>query len=93
MVGAVSSRPDHGVDVELAPVLEADRPPRDAHGSRLQAHALAPELARTGADQRRSPVSNPPPEPRVDALTEQSGLRQPPEEIAAEQQLRKPNLP
>ena len=92
VVGPVAGRPDHGVDVQLAAVGEADRAALGADGARPHLDAVALDLPRARADQGvAAPQASP--EPRVDRLREQAELRQPPEEVAAEQPLRQRRLP
>src|SRR5215831_1380436 len=92
VVRAIARRPDDGVDLELAAILEAHRAifRIDCSGFHLDAVAL-PELARTGSDQRLA-CAQPPAETRVDRLVENSCLRQPPEEVPSEQSLRQRRL-
>ena len=87
-VGAVARRPDDGVHLELAFILEAHGAARRSKRARLQLDAVAPlELARARSDQR-VPVPQLAPQPRFDGLEEEARLRQPPEEIAAGYALR-----
>ena len=93
VIGPVPGCPDDGVDLQLAPVLEAHGPALDADNAGFQLHAVpSPELPRARADQR---VSSPqlPTEPRFDRRVEETAVRQPPEEISAEQSLRERRLP
>src|SRR5919109_3192319 len=93
VVGAVARRPDHGVDVEVAAVGEADRASARGDDARLQVDAVAPpELARARADQRVA-ILEPASDPGVDRFLDQARLRQPPEEVASEEPLRQRLLP
>src|SRR5439155_7228782 len=58
---------------------------------RLQFDPVALQLARARPDQRVA-VAQPAPEPRLDRLRQQPRLRQPPEEVAAEEPLRQRHL-
>ena len=92
MVGPVARCPDHGIDLELRTVGEAQRPTRGADHARLEADAVATlELTRARSDQR-VPISRATPDSRVDRLLEHTQLGQPPEEVAAEDPLRQRSL-
>ena len=91
VVGPVARRPDHRVDLELAAVGEADRATLRADRARPHHDAVALHLARARPDQGVA-APRAPAEPRVDGLREQPELRQPPEEVAAEQALRQRRL-
>src|SRR5581483_6987380 len=87
VIQLVSGRPYDGIDLELAAVGETNRAAGGGDRPLLQFDAAALQLARARADQR-VPVAQPAPEPRLDRLRHQSRLRQPPEEVAAEEPLR-----
>ena len=91
VVGAVAGRPDDAVGLDLAAVGEAQRPPRDADETRLQGDAVTAHVARARSDQRVA-VLQATADPRLDRLVEHAHLRQPPEEVAAEQPLRQRRL-
>src|SRR5919106_3028540 len=83
IVGAVAGGPDDRVDLDLVSVVGADRAPSDGRGARFQFYAItARYLAGARADQR-VPVFQPLSEARFDGLVDQTGLRQPPKEVAA----------
>src|SRR5919106_683951 len=87
-VGAVTGRPDDGVHLELAFVLEAHDASRGSGCARLELDSIAaPELAWARTNER-VPVLQLAAEPRFDGRREEVGLRQPPEEIAAGDALR-----
>src|SRR5262245_61073474 len=87
VVRPVSRRPDHGVDLELTPVLEARRTSARVDDAWSHLDAVAPlELARARADQGLS-RAQPAPEPRFDGRVQEPGFRQPPEEVATEDSL------
>src|SRR5215216_5596049 len=89
VVGAVAGGPDDRVDLDLVPVVRADRAPSDGRGAWFQFYAItARYLARARADQRVA-VFQPLPEARIDGLVDQTGLRQPPEEVTARHPLGK----
>src|SRR5918995_1036210 len=93
VIGPVPGCPDDCVDLQFAPVLEAHGPPFGVDNAGFQLHAIAAaKFPRAGADQRLS-ISQLPTEPRFDGCIEETGLRQPPEEIAAKQSLRERRLP
>src|SRR5262249_23892642 len=87
VLGPVARRPDHRLDLELAAVRAADRGTVRADCARPPPAAVALQIAWARSDECVAPLRAPA-DPRVDGLREQPELRQPPEEIAAEQALR-----
>ena len=92
VVEPVARRPDHRVDVEHASVREADRAAARADDARPELDPVAAlELPRLRPDQRVAAL-RPAPDPAVDRLPDQARLRQPPEQVAAEDPLRQRRL-
>ena len=92
VVGPVAGGPDHGVDGELGTVGEGDGRGRGAGDTRPLGDAAARELARARPDQRVA-AAQLLAQARVARLLQHAELRQPPEEVAAEDPLRKRLLP
>src|SRR4029453_1103700 len=92
VVRAVSGCPEDCIYLELASILEPDRPSVRVDATRLQLDAVAPtELTGARADEcltRAQPTAK----PRLDGRVQESRLRQPPEQIPPEQALRKRRL-
>src|SRR4051812_14207579 len=87
MVRAVSGRPDHGVDVDITAVGEADRASARGDDARLQMDAVVPlERARARPDQGVA-ILEPATDSSVDRLLDEAHLRQPPEQVAAQEPL------
>src|SRR5207244_7597131 len=91
VVGPVARRPDHRVDLELAAVGEADGATVGADSTRPDCDAVALQITPARPDQGVA-VPRAPADTGVDGLREQRELRQPPEEVAAEQPLRQRGL-
>src|SRR5262245_49754401 len=92
VLGPVARRPDYRGDLELAAVCETHGAAVGADCARSHHHAVTFHIARARPDQRVAALRASA-DPRVDGLREQPELRQPPEEIAAEQALRQRRLP
>ena len=93
VIGPVAGRPDDRVDLEFGAVGERDRSALGTGRARLQGDAVAvSQLAGTRSDQRLAALRAPA-GARIDAYPEQTELRQPPEQVAAEQALRERRLP
>ena len=93
VVGSVARRPDHGVDVELAAVRERRRRARGADDARLELDAVGASSSRGLEPISVSRSRSRRPSRDSTVLLMQPGLRQPPEEVAAEQPLRQRCLP
>ena len=91
-VGSKSSRPDHGIDFDLAPVREGQRALRRAHDPWLEGNAVALRVPCARSDQRVA-IPRAASDARLDRLVDEPRFRQPPEEIASEQPLRQRCLP
>src|SRR5215210_1874744 len=92
VIGPIPRRPDQGLELLLAAVGECDRSPRGGDDPRPEGDAVvAFELTRARTDERVAGVRSLP-ESRVERLLQQPELRQPPEQIAAEQLLRQRRL-
>src|SRR5918995_2574277 len=74
VVGAVSGRPDHAVDVELTAIGEADSATRGADRPLLQNDAVTPNLACVRADERVA-MAGSAADARVNSLLHHPSLR------------------
>src|SRR5687767_483375 len=92
VVGAVPGRPDDCIYLEFGAVSKLDGPASRRDDARLEHDSVAPQPACARADQcvaRSCSLTD----SRVDALVDQSSFREPPEQVAPEQLLRKGRLP
>ena len=92
MVWSISRGPDHRINFKLRTVGEAERATGGAHDTRLEADAVAtPQFTRARSDQR-VPIAGTTSDSRIDRLLEHTQFGQPPEQVAAENPLRKWSL-